>query len=57
MLGVLPPRERGDDAYLRSNPVMVELLDQAVRDVREGRYVIGSIELRARLERYERDLE
>lgn len=35
---------RNDDAYFRSNPAMVRLLNEAKRDVAEGRYFVGSLE-------------
>ncbi len=41
---------RDDDAFFRSNPAMVRILDQGIRDIAEGRFVIGTIEeLEARL--------
>lgn len=44
---------RSADAYLRSSPEMVRVINEAIRDVEEGRYVIGSREeMRARLERW-----
>jgi hypothetical protein len=35
---------RNDDAYFRSNPAMVRILDQGIRDIAEGRYFVGSLE-------------
>lgn len=50
MLGVLRPRERGDDAYLRSNPETVRQLLQANSDIVEGKGIPFTIEqLRAEL--------
>jgi hypothetical protein len=46
---------RNDDAYFRSNPAMVRLLEQGMRDIAEGRYFIGSIEeVEARLRQWDR---
>jgi hypothetical protein len=35
---------RNDDAYFRSNPAMVRILEEGLRDIAEGRYFVGSLE-------------
>jgi hypothetical protein len=35
---------RNDDAYIRSNPYLMAKLEQAKRDIAEGRYFIGTLE-------------
>ena len=44
MLGVLRPREREDDAYLRSNPETVRQLREARREIAEGKGIPFTIE-------------
>ncbi len=35
---------RNDDAYFRSNPYMMAKLEQAQRDIAEGRFFVGRLD-------------
>jgi hypothetical protein len=35
---------RNDDAYVRSNPYLMAKLEKAMRDIADGRFIVGSLE-------------